>query len=133
MPCKPPEDHTIVYQMENIIEAAISFGIDEELQKKMVDASLQGLSPYENKWSRPIETIPCANVKAEKKWKCDNRGSRTCSGCRLVRYCSEVWPYILHSYNLTNIFFIIYRHAKKHIGLRINEVKAPLFGFFVYK
>ena len=40
--------------------------------------------------NRPLERLPCANVKPEENWGCRNDGKLTCGGCHLVSYCSKV-------------------------------------------
>jgi hypothetical protein len=51
--------------------------------------------------SKPLERLPCANVKPEENWRCRNDGKLTCAECHLVSYCSKVCshrcysPYVL--------------------------------------
>lgn len=39
--------------------------------------------------NKPLERLPCANVKAEENWGCRNDGKLTCGECHLVSYCSK--------------------------------------------
>ncbi|KAF8891945.1 hypothetical protein CPB84DRAFT_1783894 [Gymnopilus junonius] len=38
---------------------------------------------------KPLERLPCANVKAEEDWRCDKEGKMACTACKLVSYCSK--------------------------------------------
>lgn len=41
-----------------------------------------------------VRQQPCANVDPSREMACENPGSSLCSSCRLVRYCSKVWPFL---------------------------------------
>jgi hypothetical protein len=38
----------------------------------------------------PLECLPCANVEIQKYKACPKPGTKTCSSCKLVSYCSAV-------------------------------------------
>jgi len=38
----------------------------------------------------PLESLPCANVEAAKYMACLKPGTKACSACKLVSYCSQV-------------------------------------------
>lgn len=40
--------------------------------------------------NKPLERLPCANVKPEENRGCRNDGKLTCGECHLVSYCSKV-------------------------------------------
>ena len=37
----------------------------------------------------PLESLPCANVEAIKHKACPKPGTKACSACKLVSYCSQ--------------------------------------------
>ena len=43
----------------------------------------------------PPKSLPCANVKVEAYEACDKPGTRACSACKLVSYCSKVGGLVL--------------------------------------
>ena len=51
--------------------------------------------------NKPLERLPCANVKPEENGGCRDDGKLTCGECHLVSYCSKVCshryysPYVL--------------------------------------
>ncbi|KAF9543454.1 hypothetical protein CPC08DRAFT_824152 [Agrocybe pediades] len=47
------------------------------------------VSAAQNVGYQPLNRLPCANVKPEEDWKCSNDGTRACSSCKLVSYCSK--------------------------------------------
>jgi hypothetical protein len=38
----------------------------------------------------PLERLPCSNIQVKKYKTCPNQGTRACSACKLVSYCSKV-------------------------------------------
>lgn len=61
------------------------WGILEDMAKLLMQG--EGLN---HKWDGPIEKLMCANNVADTQWRCEALGVRTCSACRLVRYCTSV-------------------------------------------
>lgn len=49
---------------------------------------------------KPLERLPCANVKPEENWRCRNDGKLTCGECHLVSYCSKVCSHRYYSHVL---------------------------------
>jgi len=47
--------------------------------------------------NKPLERLPCTNVKPEENWRCRNDGKLTCGECHLVSYCSKVCSHRHHS------------------------------------
>jgi hypothetical protein len=82
---------------ESSVDQILAFGTRYDshslLADRIVDRLLNGLLPYEEKWSYPILKLPCANMKPDAHQKCPETGIHACSGCLLVSYCSKVGFY----------------------------------------
>lgn len=78
MPPDPSTDYEFSIDFENFGPA--------QYQSLMEDILVKPLQP-----KRPLITsLPCANVQAEKYFFCKKPGTRACSACKLVSYCSQV-------------------------------------------
>jgi len=66
------------------------YGLQSLMADRVANKMLDGLLPDEEQWSSPILKLPCANVNPSLHRKCFETGTRACSGCRLVSYCSDV-------------------------------------------
>lgn len=57
----------------------------------------------------PPATLPCANIQVEKYSVCQNPGTKACSICKLVAYCSKVRDHIVF---LASVF-LTFLHAQE--------------------
>jgi hypothetical protein len=64
--------------------------LHDGLSQAITERMLKGTFGKEDPWTGPTEKLLCANVNVDSHWRCDALGSRACSGCHLVCYCSVV-------------------------------------------
>jgi hypothetical protein len=88
-PAQPVNMEDVEY-VRGLIKIAQNLGIADEWGKQMNSRKLSRLQTWENSWATPLKFLPCAHVIANDRYKCPNAGSKACSGCRLVSYCSTV-------------------------------------------
>jgi len=62
-------------------------GLDTSNPDLVREAILKSMSKVKPKYP-PLETLPCANVEVIKYKACLKPGTKACSACRLVSYCS---------------------------------------------
>lgn len=75
---------------QGIYALATKYGVFERLSTRFALGKLSGLADWEDSWAKPIEHLPCAHIRPNDRYKCLELGTRACSGCRLVSYCSAV-------------------------------------------
>jgi len=81
------------------------------------------LSESRKSSDRPLERLPCANVKPSEDWRCTKDGTMACANCRLVSYCSKVlrpYSYIL---SLRKLSTLTMKHLS--LGLPANSLDYP--------
>lgn len=74
-----------------IFDLAAEHNLTSQLMASFSARMLSGPTlPEQDPWAVPITFVPCANVDPDAHERCPEVGTRACSGCRLVLYCSQV-------------------------------------------
>jgi hypothetical protein len=66
--------------------ASISAADEDHFRSSFLENMLHNVKPR----FPPLERLPCANAQVEKYNTCPNPGTRACTACNLVSYCSKV-------------------------------------------
>ncbi|KIM26482.1 hypothetical protein M408DRAFT_25436 [Serendipita vermifera MAFF 305830] len=72
-----------------IVDLAAEHNLAPQLLARLNTSTLNEPIIEHEPWAVPITFVPCANFDAGIYEKCPEVGTRACSGCRLVSYCSQ--------------------------------------------
>jgi hypothetical protein len=73
-------------------ESHLNFKNVDKFNKDSIRALMNSMAETKPKFL-PLECLPCANVEVHKYKACPKPGTKTCSSCKLVSYCSAVSGY----------------------------------------
>lgn len=97
-------------------EHNLSSQFEEGFNARMLNGTFRDHHP----WAVPITSVPCANHEPSLYERCPEVGTRACSGCRLVLYCSQVCVNFTGKASFSSSFYS--RLVKNLIGTVTRKV-----------
>ncbi|KAJ2915828.1 hypothetical protein MD484_g4584, partial [Candolleomyces efflorescens] len=85
VPNDPLEPHDLAATLQMLSVATQLDSPNEAARDRAYRETMQAVKPA----FPPFEVLPCANVQPDQRAACDKPGKLSCSGCKLVSYCSK--------------------------------------------